>query len=83
MVYAVFVVSSLIIFFSMYKTGHIIKSALLSTLQGISALFAVNFVGGFISVHLPLNVFSVASSAIGGLPGVIFLLVYDIFVKCF
>lgn len=83
MVYAVFIVSSLIILITMYKSGHIIKSALLSVLQGASALFAVNFIGGFISVHLPLNIFSVTASSVGGLPGVIFLLVYDLFVKCF
>lgn len=83
MVYAVFVISSVIIIFMMYKTGHIIKSVLLSTLQGVSALFAVNFIGGFLCIHLPLNAFSVVSSAVGGLPGVIFLLVYDLFVKCF
>lgn len=83
MVYAVFIVSSILIFFAMYKSGHIVKSAFLSLLQGLSALFAVNFAGGFISVHLPLNFFSIVTSAVGGLPGVIFLLVYDLFVKSF
>ena len=83
MVYAVFIVSSLIILFAMYKSGHIIKSVLLSVLQGGCALFAVNFIGGFISVHLPLNIFSIAASSVGGLPGVIFLLVYDLVSKCF
>lgn len=77
MVYAVFVVSSVIIFFAMYKSGHICKSFFTSLLQGISALFAVNFIGGFINVHLALNLFSIATSIIGGLPGVIFLLVCD------
>lgn len=77
MVYAVFTVSSLIILFSMYKSGHFCKSFFMSLLQGLSSLFAVNFIGSFISVRLALNLFSTAVSVIAGLPGVIFLLVCD------
>lgn len=78
MVYAVFTVSSIIIMFSMYKSGHFFKSLFLSVLQGCSALFAVNFIGRFIGIHLSLNAFSLAVSSFGGFAGVIYLLVCDI-----
>lgn len=67
-----------VIFFSMYKTHHFVKSIILSVLQGGAALFAVNFIGSFIDVHIPLNWFSIAVSGAGGLPGVIMLLVSEI-----
>lgn len=81
MVYLVFIAALIVIFISMYKSGHIVKSVFLSAAQGLSSLFAVNFIGGFISIHLPLNVFTSAVCVAGGMPGVIFLLIYDIFAK--
>lgn len=71
-------VSAVIILFSMIKSHHFIKAILLSCIQGMAALFAVNFIGDFISVHIPMNVFSLSAGAIGGLPGVIYLLVCEI-----
>ena len=66
------------IFLSMYKTRHFFKALILSVLQGGAALFAVNFIGSFIDVHIPLNWFSMAVSGAGGLPGVILLLVSEV-----
>ncbi|MBQ8210843.1 MAG: pro-sigmaK processing inhibitor BofA family protein [Clostridia bacterium] len=81
MVYVVFSFCALAILFFMYKSKHLIKSVFLSFLQGASALFAVNFLGGFLSVHLPVNLFTALCGAVGGIPGVIFLVVYDLFYK--
>lgn len=75
------VISAIIILISMLCTHHFVKSLFLSAFQGITALFAVNFIGEMISVHIPLNWFSLSFGVIGGLPGIIYLLLNDIFVK--
>lgn len=66
--------AGMVILFAMIKSKHIVKSLLLSSLQGLAALFAVNLVGEFIGIRLAVNWFSLAVSAVGGLPGVIFML---------
>ena len=67
-----------VILFSMIKSGSFFKSLLLSAIQGITAVFAVNLIGEFIGVHIAVNAFSGLVSAVAGLPGVIFLLVSNI-----
>ena len=67
-----------VIFFAFVKSGNFFKSVFLSVFYGLSALFAVNFIGGFTGLHIPLNFFSLIVSAVSGLPGVIFLVVTDL-----
>lgn len=74
----ILVISAVIILGAMFFTRHFTKSIILSSFQGIVALFAVNLIGDFINVHIALNWFSCVTSAIGGLPGVIFLLINDV-----
>lgn len=74
----IMVVCTVLILFTMFKTHYFVRCILLSVFQGLTALFAVNFLGEFISVHLPVNWFSVGVGAVGGLPGIIFLLICDI-----
>ncbi len=69
-----------VILISMLKSKHFIKAILISCIQGAAALFAVNFAGDFIGVHIPMNIFSLSAGAVGGLPGVIYLLVCEILV---
>ncbi len=45
----------------------------LSALSGVAAFFAADFICSFIDFQLPLNAFSLAVSAVGGIPGVILL----------
>lgn len=71
-------ISAFVIFISMIRTHHFVKSLFLSAFQGITAIFAVNFIGELISVHIPFNWFSIGVSAVGGLPGIIFLLVNNV-----
>ncbi len=78
MVYAVFAVLALIIFFAMYKSHRFFKSLIISSISGMCSLFAVNFIGSFIGIALPVNIFTSCVSCIGGSSGVIFLLLYDI-----
>ena len=73
-------VSAAVVLFSMIKTHHFFKSFMLSLVQGIAALFAVNLIGDFLNVHIALNMFSVSVGVLGGLPGIIFLLISNIFI---
>ena len=70
---------AVVVLFTMIKTHHFFKSFMLSFLQGIAALFAVNLIGDFLNVHIALNIFSISVGVLGGLPGIIFLLVSNIF----
>lgn len=81
MVYVIFSFAAFLVILFMYKSKHIFKSIFLSFLQGASALFAVNFLGGFLSVYLPVNLFTSLCCTVGGIPGVIFLVAYDLFYK--
>ena len=77
----IMILSAIIIVISFVKSHHFFKSVFLSSVYGMIALFAVNFVGGFISLHLNINVFSLLVSSFGGLPGVIFLVAADMISK--
>lgn len=50
-----------------------LRYAFLSALSGIAAFFAADFICSFFDFQLPLNGFSIAVSAIGGVPGVILI----------
>ena len=76
------VFSFIIIFIVMIKSHHVAKAVIFSLLQGLTALFAVNFIGGFIGVHIPVNLFSLGTAAIGGVSGSIFLLITEIIILC-
>lgn len=73
----IMIFSALVICISFLKSGCMIRGMILSIFQGVSALFAVNFIGGFTGLHITVNIFSLAVSSLGGLPGVIFLVVTD------
>lgn len=75
---AVASIGSLAILFTMLKTKRFICAALLSVLQGIGALFAANFIGSFINVHISVNPFTLSVGALGGLPGVSLLWLADV-----
>ena len=74
-VYFVFGLAGLAVLISMAKTGRFFSALLLTALQGIVALFSADFVGSFIGVNLSVNAFTIALSALGGIPAVIFLLI--------
>ena len=77
----ILVISAVIVFFTLIRSHHFFKALFLSAFQGIIAIFAVNFIGDIINIHLMINWYSLSVSMIGGLPGVIFLLVNDIVAK--
>ena len=70
-----------IIFISYFKSKRFFTALLFIALQGFCALFAVNLTGKYISVHIPINYWTIGISSIGGVPGVIMLLLCDIFLS--
>ena len=78
-VYCLFAVAGAAIIISMLKTKKFVPALLLSALQGVIALFAADFAGGFFGINLSINPQTLLLSAIGGIPAVIFLLISGIF----
>ena len=76
---ALFGIYVLVIIISMIKSKRFFTVLFSTVLQGVCALFAVNFIGNFISVHIPINIYTLGLSSVGGLSGVITLLLYDCF----
>lgn len=60
------------------KNKKLISGILLTVIQGICALFAVNLIGGFIDVRIPVNFWTLSTSGLFGISGVIILLITDI-----
>ena len=60
------------------KNKKLISGILLIVIQGICALFAVNLIGSFIDVRIPVNFWTLSTSGLFGISGVIILLITDI-----
>ncbi|HOJ35877.1 MAG: SigmaK-factor processing regulatory BofA [Clostridiales bacterium] len=75
--YLLFALGGLAIIIASIRTGHFLKSLILTAVQGIAALFAVNFIGSFFGVHINLNPFSLIVSSVAGTAGVILLLLLN------
>ena len=67
-------VYTLTVFIFYIKSKRFFTALILTALQGICALTAVNLAGGFIGVHLPVNALTLGVSSLGGVSGVIALL---------
>ena len=76
--YALIVLAVTVIVITLFRTKRFVPAAALSVLQGIAALFAVNFAGSFFGVHIAVNPFSLAVSSLGGTTGVILLLISQV-----
>lgn len=66
---------------AMIKSGNVLKSLVVSALQGVSALFALNIIGAVTGITLSVNAFSMILTAVMGIPGVILLLLTNIIFK--
>ncbi len=62
------------------KSGRFFVGILLSALQGVATLYGVNLIGCLLNVHVNVNAFSLIFSAVTSAPGVILLLIADIFI---
>lgn len=77
LMYAVLItVFSLIHFIS--KSKRPVRRAFLSSLFGVLSLIAVNLLGTFTQVTLPVSALSCAVSAVGGVPGVTLMLLLNV-----
>ena len=68
------VLSAIIIFVVFIKSGHFFRAFFLSSLSGISALFAVNILSGMTGINVGINAATLTVSALGGIPSVIGIL---------
>lgn len=69
----------IVIFIAYFKSKRFFTALLFTALQGICALFAVNLIGKYITIHIPINAWTIGLSSLGGVSGVILLLLCDIF----
>ena len=74
---AVLIVSFSAIIIAMIRSGHFFKALILTALQGVAAICAVNALGLFTGVSVSLNQYTIGTSLICGAPGVIGLLLVD------
>ena len=73
----IFVLYALTILITIFKTKRFFTTMFLTILQGICGLFAVNLLGQYIAIHIPVNGWTIGVSSIGGLSGVIMMLLCD------
>ena len=66
-------------FIAYFKSKRFFTAMLFTALQGICGIFAVNLIGKYTAVHVPINAWTLGISSIGGVSGVIMLLLCDIF----
>ena len=73
--FSALVLSLIIILAVSFKSKNFLKSVFLSSFSGLGGLFAVHVLSWFTPLSLPVNLFTAAVSAVGGIPGVIGLLI--------
>lgn len=69
----------IVIIIAFIKSKRFFTVFLLTALQGISSLFAVNLIGQYIMVHVPVNAWTLGVSSIGGVSGVVMMVLCDSF----
>ncbi len=69
----------IVIIVAFIKSKRFFTAFLLTALQGVSALFAVNLIGQYIMVHIPVNAWTLGVSSVGGISGVIMMVLCDSF----
>lgn len=77
-VFASLILASVIILASAVRSKRFFSCVFLSFIQGVAAIFAVNALGLVTGLHLSLNAYTLVSSAIGGTPAVIGMVVAEI-----
>lgn len=82
MIVFIAVVAVIILFFLMNipsKFTHTLSQLILRMAIGVLLLFFANVFGGYIGLHIPINIFTVAVSTILGVFGVLSLAAIKIF----
>ena len=68
------VIGTLAVLITAIKQKRLVRTVIVSAVEGVCALAAVNVAGAFTGISLGLNAFSVACCAIGGVPAAVSLL---------
>ena len=68
------VISAVIVFIALIKSGHFIRYLIFSAISGIGSLFAVNLLSSVTGVSIALNYITISVSSFFGISGVIGLL---------
>lgn len=79
MIYALAVLSCVLMFIGFVKSGSFFKAVFTSVLGGVGSLFAVGAVAYFIPLSLGVNLYSLVFSAVFSVPGVILMLLAQSF----
>ncbi len=77
----VILISGLAVIFSMYKSGHLMKSILTSIFQGLASLMAVNVLGLLTGVSIALNWYTIGAVCLFGMPSTVGIVLLDTFLK--
>lgn len=78
--WVLFGIYAFVIIISMIKSKRFFTVLFSTILQGICVLFAVNLLGQYISIHIPINGWTIGVSSVGGISGVIMMLLCDGFI---
>lgn len=73
-IFGLLICSGFIILLIMLRSKHFVRSFILSSLQGVAVLFAVNLLSSVTGFELAVNPITLGISALGGTAGVIMLL---------
>lgn len=79
-IFGLLICSGIIILIIMFRSKHFVRSFILSAVQGIAALFAVNLLSAATGFDLAVNPITLGISAVGGTAGVVMLLLSRIFI---
>ena len=77
----VLAVCLIIVLTAMIKSGNAVKSLIISALQGLISLTAVNLIGLLTNVSIPLNWYTISFVSLFGLPSVISMLMMKLIFK--
>ena len=75
----ILVLYTIILLYFSYKNGKILKTLLLFSLSGVLMFTVINLLSGLTGIGINVNVWTLSSSAVFGIPGVFGLLVLRMF----
>lgn len=81
LIWTIVIFLAICIFFvarSMLKTGRPLRAFIVSAIQGLTVLFAINVISAATHVTLSVNAVTMTVSGIMGIPGVIMLLILQV-----
>lgn len=80
-IFLLLVLSGIIILAVSLRSEKPLRCLLLSFFSGVGSLFAVNIVSAVTGVAISVNPATLSVSALGGVPGTVFLLLCDVLVS--